>query len=124
MTSATIFVPNAIVFLLDPSNKEAIIPAYIPGKPTSFNPTCISIVTLADVDGDATFYLAQPLTAAEKSGYMEVYDGSLDTPGRKLAIVTSQLDVILESTVPGHITRVRVSVNEADAPSVIYVEFE
>jgi hypothetical protein len=42
MTTVTIAVPNAIVFVLDPHNKHITVPSYEPGEVTASNSSCIS----------------------------------------------------------------------------------
>ena len=119
MMEATIAVPNAILFVLDPGNKDVSVPEYSPDEATAANATCVSIRTLAEVDGDVLVRIEHPRTAWTSNPAMRVFDGKIETPGKIIAIVTSLFERILETHVQGCMTRISSSVNDPDAPSVV-----
>lgn len=119
--NARIFVPNAIVFVLDPSNRCASVPDYVPNQVAVANSTCISVATRAEVDGEVSFCLEKSSSGAGESAHKRVFDGSIETPGGKLAIVTAQFERVLETDVTAPVSRVTISVDEMCAPSVVRV---
>jgi hypothetical protein len=52
---------------------------------------------------------------------VEVFDGSIETPGKRLALVTSQNERVLEIDVTGPVTRVTISVDDPRAPGLVHV---
>jgi hypothetical protein len=121
---ATISVPNGIVFVLDPSNRGIVIPAYVDGELISSNTTCVSVATIPEVDGDLTLRLGEPLSPSEKSGCHVVFDGSIETPGKRLAIGTPDIDAVLEIDVPEIQTHIVVQVNNTESPNLVSVSVE
>lgn len=77
-------VPNAILFVLDPSNGAAVVPEY--GGLISRTDTCVSVGTQADVDGETEISLGCTAPADLKL----VFDGIIQTPSRSIAIWTSE----------------------------------
>lgn len=122
--NVTIAVPNAIIFVLDPSNKRVLVPDYAPGETIAANSTCVSVATAAEVDGEVSLHLGQPLSDSEKSGCAQIFRGSIETPGRKLAIVTSGFERVLETDVSAFVTRVTISTDAPSSPGVICVNVE
>ena len=118
----TLSVPNAIIFLYDLANEDIQVPEYIDNVLTAANETCVSVGTQADVDGEVTLRLSNQLAEADKDSYKKAFDGSIDTPGKKLAISTSEDDGILEIHVKDKKTQVSVWVDDLDYPSVVLVE--
>lgn len=119
MMEAIISVPNAILFVLDPGNKDVSVPEYRPDQATAANATCVSVKTLAEVDGDVSVRLEHPRTASTNEPTTMVFDGEIETPGKVLAIVTSLFEKVLETHVQEFITRISISVDDPDAPSVV-----
>lgn len=83
MSNMKLEVPNAILFVLEPDNPEVEIPAY--GGLISSTSTCVSVGTLADVDGETEVILDQ----APVAGLQRVFDGVLSTKTGTIAIVTA-----------------------------------
>jgi hypothetical protein len=79
------------------------------------------VATLADVDGEVTFRLGKQESNSEKPELAQVFDGSIETPGRKLAIVTAQFESVLQTEVPASVTHVTISVDDTHSPSVVCV---
>jgi len=122
MTQATLAVPNAILFVLDPTNADTQVPEYVPGEPTAASPSCVSVVTLADVDGEALVSLLEAKRPDARDDLIRVFDGAIETPGRQLAIVTSQFDTVLQSAVAAEKTRFAIYVDDVDMPNRIEVD--
>ncbi len=121
MTSVTTTVPNAIVFVLDPHNKHITVPGYEPGRVSASNSSCISVATLPEVDGEVTLRLCEHSNDSGGQGLVQVFDGSIEIPGKKLVIVTSHNERVLEANVPGPLTRVTVSVDDPSGPGLVHV---
>jgi hypothetical protein len=118
---AKLAVPNAILFVFDPSNKGAIVPQYDSSSPVAATSSCVSVATLADVDGDVTVRLLQLPNNSHPAGLIQVFDDQIETPGRVLSVVTSQFDRILETGVPSPVTRITIAVDDPKSPAVISV---
>lgn len=114
-------VPSAILFILDPTNKAAIVPAYVPGKATSASTSCVSVATIADVDGEVTVRLCTPLDDVVCAASVQVFDGTVETPGHMLAIVTSKFDRVLEMATQSAVTRFTVRVDDEQSPTEVSV---
>lgn len=121
MTAITAAIPNAIVFLLDPQRQPITVPPYVPGSVTASNASCISIGTASDVDGEVTLRLNDPSQPSDGETLLEIFDGSLETPSRRIALVTSQNALLLESEVVGVVSRVTIEVDDLRWPSIVQI---
>ena len=99
MSEVTLPVPNALLFVLDPNHQDVQVPEYASGALVAANATCASIATLADVDGEVTVRLIERDGATPTERFVVVFDGTLETPSRRVAIVTSQFESVLEQEV-------------------------
>lgn len=121
MNEAKAVVPNAIVFVLDPSNKGAVVPEYAPGNTVAATESCVSIAALAEVDGPTTVRLGTPLSESERLGCVELFEGVVQTPGNRLAIVTSHLERLLEVQVAAATARIAVYADDPRSAGMICV---
>jgi hypothetical protein len=119
-----ISVPNGIVFLLDPTNKGVTVPTYDPDVVTASNPSCVSVKTLPEVDGEVTLRLTEKTIRHETQRLERVFEGTVETPGKNLAIVTAGFDRALEMPVRDSVTRVAILVDDVEFPSVVEVQVE
>ena len=119
---AALFFPNAIFFVFDLANKKVQVPEYINGVLTAANESCVSIGTQAEVDGEVTVKLSDKFSESEKDSCEVVFNGFIVTPGKKIAIVTSELDKVLEMDVRDRKTHVKIWVDDLNYPSVVLVE--
>lgn len=122
MMEAKLFISNAIVFVFDLANKRVQVPEYIDGVLTASNKSCVSVGTQSEVDGEVTVKLSGNLLDSEKDLYEVVFRGAIETPNKKIAVVTSELDKILEMDVQSKETEVVISVDDLKHPSVVLVE--
>jgi hypothetical protein len=123
MMNATFSPPHPIVFVFDFSNDAMTVPEFVHGRLTASNESCVSVMTIADVDGDVTVGLA-PSASELPAGKREVYRGSLRTPGKKLAIVTSQNEKLVEIDVDSDCTGIVITVDDEQHPSEVWVAAE
>ncbi len=98
MLNAVLSPPNAILFVFDPTNKDVVIPSYIDGELTASSDTCVSVGTRADADGDTDISL--DLGGVAPPDLLRIFFGVIGVSGGKVAIVTSQLQRVLELEVP------------------------
>ena len=119
---ATLSVPNAIIFLYDLASKDIQVPEYIDNVLVAANEKCISVGTQADVDGDVTIRLSSQIDDSDKKSCEQVFDGLISTPGKKLAVSTSEDDAILQVDVKGEKTQVFVWVDDSDFPGLVLIE--
>jgi len=119
---ASLYPPNAILFVFDLSNKSVEVPEYIDDVLTAGNKSCVSIGTQADVDGEVLVKLQNPVSSPEKGKYQLVFQGTIDTPGKKIAVVTAEFDKVLEKDVRGRKTDTSIWVDDLNHPSMILVE--
>lgn len=119
---ATLLIPNAIVFVFDLENKSVQVPAYTDGVLTAWNNSCVSVGTQSEVDGEVTVKLSGKLSGSERDLYEVAFSGVIETPSKKIAVVTSELEKILEMDVRTEKTEVIISVDDLSFPSVVLVE--
>lgn len=121
MTEATLYVPNAIIFIFDLSNKDVQVPVYEDDAVVLSNNTCISVATIADVDGEATIELSRKVPNSDRSRYENVFMGSIETPGLSISVVTSQLEEVLSVEADEQQTNISIWVDNPSYPSEILV---
>lgn len=121
MREVKLAVPNAILFVLDPTNRGAIVPEYDSRSVIAATSSCVSIATQAAVDGDVAVRLSQPQNNTHPEGLVQIFDDHIETPGKVLVVVTSQFDRILETDVRNTLTRVTVAVDDRKCPMLISV---
>ena len=118
----TLLVPNAIIFLYDLANKSVQVPEYIDNVLTSTNESCISVGTQSDMDGKVTIRLSNQIDESDKISCKKIFEGSIGTPGQKLAVSTSEEEGILEIGVKNKKTPISIWADDLNHPSIILVE--
>lgn len=108
---------NSIVFISD--NLKSKPPEHIYGSLVSYNEFCVSIGCYPEIDDNTEFSLGM---ADEVKGESQlVFDGTIETPNRKLMISTVLDEVLLETDVADVTTRTRVWVDHPRWPKKIMV---
>jgi hypothetical protein len=123
MTTVTLSIPNAVLFVLDRSNTRLVVPEFIDGQLIAATGSAVSVGTQASVDGDVTVSLEGAAGRVASSGLTRVFRGDVVTPGRKIAIVTSELHTILEADVDATTANVEVWVDDDRSPVRVIVVF-
>lgn len=118
ISAVSIPVPHAIVFVLDPGHPDPIVPEFVPGEPVAANATCISVATLPEVDGEVAIRIGDDPASPELE---EVFAGVVETPGRRLAVLTSDGRVVLETAVSEDVSRMMIAVDDPRAPGILEV---
>jgi hypothetical protein len=124
MLKVKLAVPDAILFILDPTNEAAVVPEYVPGECAAATLSCVSIATIADVDGEVTVRLCAPLDDVECTRSTQVFHGSVETPGHVLAVVTSEFERVLEVATTSTVTRITVIIDDVQSPAEVSVDVE
>lgn len=120
MTKVRYIPDHPVVFVFDYENHEVEIPEYDPEKTVSSNDSCASIRTVADVDGDVTIGLDDPVGFNVRM--TEAFVGTIKAPNGKIAIVNSENEKLLETDLASQSTSVRISVDNLDHPTKVMVE--
>jgi hypothetical protein len=109
--------PNSVVLLGDPT--QTGVPATMEGGLIASTDTCVAIGVLSEVDGETAFTLG-PATEVDP-GYPPSFEGILLTPARSIALRTVLGAVVLEATVAGEETQVKVWANGQSEPDRIAI---
>jgi len=113
--------PYSQVVIRDPTAKVNV-PDWENGVPVVATDTCILCACQPDMDGETEFVLG-----SNEQVHIEgpsVFEGTLGTPGRKIALKTVEGDVILEMPTPGSRTFVRIWTNRLWSPDKVRVSIE
>jgi hypothetical protein len=121
MKSITFTPPHPIIFIGDYDNLDAEIPIYDPECLASSTDTCISIGTIASVDGDVAVTLASTIPEGVLDSYAEVFSDNIDVPSSRLAVFTSEDQKLVEMAVSSSTIHVRVFVDDEASPRHIWV---
>lgn len=108
---------NSIIFISDPTQRVEV-PADVGSTLVAVTSSCVSVGTLAEVDGETTVRLADSF--ADPEGEI-VFDGSVETPGRRIAVSDVLGNSILEMDVPSSLSRVTIWANDPMEPDLILV---
>jgi len=119
MVQVVLSPPNAILFVLDPTNKNSSIPLYVDGELTAATASCVSVGTQADVDGDTEISLET--TATTPAGLQLVFRGVITTPGRKIAVATSEHERVLDVDVHADSAEISVWVDDRRNPGRVAI---
>jgi hypothetical protein len=119
MTSVAISPPNAIVFVLDPANKKAVIPEYLAGNLIAATETCVSVGTQDSVDGETQVTLK--FDDSTLPFLHPIFSGAVATPNGKIAIVTAELQRVLELDVPTEKVSISIWVDDLQNPARVIV---
>jgi len=108
---------NSIVFVSDPT-QSADIPIDPGLSLVSASRNCVCVGTLAEVDGETMIRLGSDF--ANPEGEI-VFDGSIETPGHRLAVSDASAIEILAIDVPSSLTRLTIWANDPIEPDVILI---
>lgn len=119
MGSVILSPPNAILFLMDPDNREVEIPAYIDDHLVASSESCISVGTQVSVDGPTAVTLA--LGGVAPKHLLLIATVGVFLPMRNLAVVTSEFEVILRQEVAKEVARVSIWVDDGRNPAKVFI---
>lgn len=81
----------------------------------------MSVATLSNVDGEVTVALGDRFNSGDNRQLVQVFDGQIATPTKRIAVVTSEEERVVEAVVSTEATRVTISVDDARAPRIVQV---
>jgi hypothetical protein len=119
MLEKTLELPHPVIFIVDPT-QDSEIPPDVSVAVVTTTPTCVTVWAISEADDPVTIRLGPQM---EKAVGTVVFDGTLQTPGRKIEVQDSGLDAILETDVPNDVTRLTIWVNNPEWPDLIEIRF-
>lgn len=119
--TATIEVPNAIIFLFDHDDASVQIPKYAAERLVSANQRCISIGTRAQVDGDVSITLADQISDDIAGSAMRAFVGTIYAPNLSVSVVTSDDRCVLKTKIDRPTASVEIWANDVKQPSKIFI---
>lgn len=122
MNSVAISPPHGIVFVLDPKNKEAVIPDYVADEVASFTDSCVSVATQAPDDGETTVFMGREVSGT--NALHHVARCEIVVPNGLIALTTSDDARLFEMSVPVGRATVSVWVDALESPTVVVVQVE
>lgn len=122
MKTITFAPEHPIVFVCDYDSSEVEIPEYDPDSVVSVCETCLSIRTIADVDGDVTITLSNTTPESIRKAYQEVFSGQIQIFGSEIAVVNSANERLLAIAMVGPMVRISVFVDDNVHPEKVWVE--
>lgn len=108
--------------MCDYDSSEVEIPEYDPDSVVSVCETCLSIRTIADVDGDVTITLSNTTPESIRKAYQEVFSGQIQIFGSEIAVVNSANERLLAIAMVGPMVRISVFVDDNVHPEKVWVE--
>jgi hypothetical protein len=121
MPSTICSLDHPIVFVCDPSNNEMVVPEYNSSSVTSFTSSCVSIRAVAYIDGNVSIHLESNPDSMVRPEGVEVYSGHIKAPGRRMAVMDSENNNLLEIGGVGTIPLVEVFVDDQRHPTAIWI---
>jgi hypothetical protein len=119
MGRAVLSPPNAILFVFDPTCRNVAVPSHVDGQLTAATATCVSVGTQADVDGETEVLLdVDPVVPAS---LQRVFAGVIATPSKRVAVVTSQFERVLEIDAPDETASISIWVDDLRNPAQVTV---
>ena len=94
MESVSLSVDHGILFVVDPTNREAIVPEYVEGELVAATDSCLSIAVDPYVDGEVEVSLTTEEVVT--TGLHLAATHTLAVPGGVVAIGTAEVDRALE----------------------------
>jgi hypothetical protein len=110
--------PHPIVFIVDPS-QHSEVPGDTGATLVTSTPSCITVGTQDAASGETMIRLGD--VPKEPAGHL-VFDGTLETPGRRVAVEDSGLAQILSMSVENVRTPIRIWVNDLSEPDLIVIQ--
>lgn len=118
----TLLVPHGVVFFMDDNHPDVIVPSHDDDGIADASSTCVSIFTMIDVEGEVFVELANKITDSKKENLLHAFEGVIETPGRKVAMSTSDGDTLMEVDVPETSAKLSIWVDHPKWPVVVLVE--
>ena len=118
--NARLAVPHGILFLIDPTNVETIVPEHESGVLVASTATCIAVGTQPDTDGEIAIDIGPGPLPTE--GLAKRSTKTIHAPGGTVALVTSHFQLVLEMAVPPGEAVVVIWTDDPVLPARIAIE--
>ncbi|TQV80786.1 hypothetical protein [Denitrobaculum tricleocarpae] len=118
----TLLVPHGVVFFMDDSHPDVIVPMHDDDGIADASSSCVSIFCMIDMEGEVFVELANEIAGSKKENLQQVFEGVIEAPGRKIGMSTSDGDVLMEVDVAETEARLSVWVDHPKWPTTVLVE--
>ena len=118
LVSINLEASNAVVLIED--YKRSVRPVSLDEHLFASTASCIAVACRAPVGEQTEVAIAS--AGRDRSWGRLLFNGEIDTPSRRLAVRTVAGEELLEFTVDGKKTKLRVRINEGEGPERIEVE--
>lgn len=118
--NTSLAVPHGILFLIDPTNVETIVPEHESGVLVASTATCIAVGTQPDTDGEIAIDIGPGPLPTE--GLAKRSTKTIHAPGGTVALVTSHFQLVLEMAVPPGEAVVVIWTDDPVLPARIAIE--
>lgn len=112
---------HPIIFVLDFTNDAADTRDLDPQRLASSNGACVSIRTIADVDGEVTAVLAKTRPPEHEGVTHRVFAGDIDAPSGTVSVATSENEKLLELVVEGTVASLEIFVDNEEFPTKVWI---
>ena len=112
---------HPIVFVMDFSSDAVEVPEYDPEHAAASNGTCVSVRTVADVDGEVTVFLGDRHPSGAEGVGRIVFSGRIRVPTGNVTVVSSENEKLLEHPVGKETAELEVFVDDEEHPAVVWV---
>ena len=116
-SSITIRPPNSIVTISDTLEELPDPESFRRGEVFPSTPSCIVVSCESEQDGPTHIAIGP----GPKESGNPAFSGFLDTPNRKVAVWTIELEKVLEESVPTSRTRIRIWTNRPTCPTEVFI---
>jgi hypothetical protein len=110
--------PHPVVFITDPTRRDVEVPRDVSAAMVCATATCISVGTLAAVEGETTIRLGAEIE--NPIGHI-AFDQIFETPGLKIEVSDSHTDPILTMDVPNKLTRLTIWLSHPKFPDIVQI---
>jgi hypothetical protein len=117
--SKAIGLPNALIVIMDPT--AGVIPRSIGNNVVASTDSCIVFGCRSEVDGETEMTLGD-MDQLDTGDHL-LFTGELKTPNRKIALLSSHNETLLEAATAQQVTSVRIWANDLTEPDKVIVGF-
>jgi hypothetical protein len=111
-----------MLFILDPKDKDVLVPPYVENELVAASDTCMSMAVQPEVDGDVE--VSMTIGGATPGGLLRAATGRIRTSHGTLAIIASAYDPLIECVVPAGRISLSIWVDDPKFPTKVLVKIE
>ncbi len=121
MNEIHVALDHPVVFVGDFENKGLRVPALLPDMVASCTENCVAIRARSYVDGDVIICLSGGEHSAP-SDYVQVFTGRILAPSRRIAVISSENEILSELGLDSIYASLKVAVDDVLSPGVLFIE--